>query len=62
MAFAKNVIENSHFTIAYRNHNFQYIKTKLFVRIALSYVIYVFEKVIFNWVGVPSFWEGQVEK
>ena len=31
----ENVIENSFFTIAYRNCNFQFIKTKLFERIAL---------------------------
>ena len=51
MTFAKNVIENSLFTIAYRNCNSQFITTKRFERIAL-FNTYV------NFVGVPKFWVG----
>ena len=39
MTFAENVIENCFFTKAYRNYNFQVIKTELFKKIAL-FIIY----------------------
>ena len=38
MAFCKNVIEHSLFTIADRNFNFYFIKTKRFERIALLHI------------------------
>ena len=60
MTFWKNVIENSLFTIAYRNCNFQFITTK--PSLEGSPFQYLFGKVVFNSVKTPILWKGQVEK
>ena len=52
MSLAENVIENSLFTNAYRNYNFQVIKTNLFEMIALFHDL--FEKVTLKGMGVPN--------
>ena len=43
-------------TIAYKKRNFQFVNF-----LDDSPFQYLFGKVVFNWVGVPNFWEEQVE-
>ena len=55
----QNEHENRYFSNAPRNHKLQGVTTKLCDD---SSILVLFKKVILKWVGVPEFWERQVEK
>ena len=50
-------MKNRSFSNAPRNHKLKGVKIS-----DDSSVLVLFKKVILKWVGVPGFWEGQVEK
>ena len=51
-------MKNRYFSNAPRNHKLQGVKIKLRDD---SSIHVTFKKVIWKWVGVANFWEGQVE-
>ena len=53
-------MKNRYFSNAPRNHKLEGVTIIFCEMIALF--LYFSKKVILKWVGVPDFWEGQVEK
>ena len=60
LIIVKTSMKNRYFSNAPRNHKLQGVKINFCVMIVLF--LYISKKVILKWVGVPDFWEGQVEK
>ena len=59
LIIVKTSMKNRYFSNVPRNHKLEGVKIKLCDD---SSILVLFKKVILKWVGVPDFWEEQVEK